>query len=58
MTAIGSTQTTMAMWRHERNIEMANVTNAPKFPAICVNANNVPRIDFSLWNEANNSDYD
>lgn len=48
MTATGKVERTKAIWRHERNIEIDIAANAPKFTAIWVSANSVPRIDLSL----------
>lgn len=46
--AMGNVETTIAIWRHVRNDEMANATNTPKFAVTCVSPNRVPLIDFWL----------
>lgn len=46
--AAGTMEINNAIWRHDINDPINNAKDPPKFAAIGVNANNVPRIDFSL----------
>lgn len=46
--AAGKMEMPRAIWRHDMNDDIAIAKNPPKFAAIGVSANNVPRIDFSL----------